>query len=306
MPKLMQLPDFYSFYNSDKVMGLLKKNKIITKKNEDEIEKKLKQMKLDAADYQLYPKLSLYYQLHPEKEDLIIDAINEFFGLQPIDLKKDLHGETFIFIGSVIIQKNSDGYTILTIDPWMSTDSFRGAYKIFVLPVKKFKEIYKKTNSNDKERAAFMKDAEKKRAPLFKHAEESKKYEEKLRKMKVKRPALFTDKLENGTKVEIEKSYTPAEFKKISHGFRPESMDDHWTIFLEDDWLYFHRSWTWICIYKVHFTKKGDKYAISEAYVNSEPVPGYREKTTYEYDKALILWLIDALLLGKKNIPLPK
>jgi len=37
-------------------------------------------------------------------------------------------------------------------------------------------------------------------------------------------------------------------------------MEDKWFIFLEDDWLYLHRSWTGTCVYKVQHHISGSGY----------------------------------------------
>jgi len=50
------------------------------------------------------------------------------------------------------------------------------------------------------------------------------------------------------------------EYERISFGLRPRQMEDKWFIFLEDDWLYLHRSWTGTCVYKVQHHISGSGY----------------------------------------------
>lgn len=39
----------------------------------------------------------------------------------------------------------------------------------------------------------------------------------------------------------------------LRYGSKPYSMDDKWFIYCENDTLYFHRSWTGICVFEVDF-----------------------------------------------------
>jgi hypothetical protein len=61
-----------------------------------------------------------------------------------------------------------------------------------------------------------------------------------------------------------------AEIKKIREGKLPSHQDDRWIIYFEDPWLYFHRSWTTFCIYKVHVNYKAPYYFIDKVLVNGE------------------------------------
>jgi len=47
------------------------------------------------------------------------------------------------------------------------------------------------------------------------------------------------------------------EFKRISYGLIPKEMEDKWFIYLQNNILYFHRSWTGYCIFKIVFTRSG-------------------------------------------------
>ncbi|MEO1764928.1 MAG: hypothetical protein AAFR83_23925, partial [Cyanobacteria bacterium J06629_18] len=81
----------------------------------------------------------------------------------------------------------------------------------------------------------------------------------------------------------VEEVFTREEYKYLSWGLIPVSMDDKWFIYLEDDWLYFHRSWTGFCIFKVRLEKFEDGYQIAEAWVNDDP--------EQRYDKLLLFWI---------------
>ena len=96
--------------------------------------------------------------------------------------------------------------------------------------------------------------------------------------------------------------FTPKEFERISRGLIPGKMEDKWFIFLEDNTLNFHRSWTGHCIYKVEFDYDGRQYAVRSAMVNRNPKE-YRQ-TDSDYDAQLLNFLIRNLLLGD-NTPFP-
>ena len=53
--------------------------------------------------------------------------------------------------------------------------------------------------------------------------------------------------------------FDSAELAQISQGLVPQAMEDKWFIYLdEDDWLYFHRSWTGACIYAVQLLRSAE------------------------------------------------
>lgn len=74
-----------------------------------------------------------------------------------------------------------------------------------------------------------------------------------------------------GNKVPLKwsRTFTDKEYERVKLGEIPLSMDDHWFVYFEDDWLYYHRSWTGMCIFQVHIEKDGDTYRITEAYSNN-------------------------------------
>jgi len=103
-------------------------------------------------------------------------------------------------------------------------------------------------------------------------------------------------------RLSFQHDYSEEGYKKISLGLIPEVMEDKWFVFMEDNILYFHRSWTGVCIYEIHFEKLGDKYSIKEAWVNRDDQQ-YKQ-TDLDYDRELLKFLIDNLLL-EKNTPFP-
>jgi hypothetical protein len=99
--------------------------------------------------------------------------------------------------------------------------------------------------------------------------------------------------------------YSAEEYEKISYGYLPKSQEDKWFIYLEGDWLNFHRSWTGTCVFKLEIVLNNCKYHATKAIVNRDPEQ-YRN-TNDQQDVALIAYLIDSLLLGRfATLPTPK
>jgi len=63
---------------------------------------------------------------------------------------------------------------------------------------------------------------------------------------------------------------TDEEFAKVKAGHLRGDMDDRWIIYFQQPWLFFYRSWTENCIYKVHIVEKKDAYYIDEILTNGE------------------------------------
>ncbi len=96
----------------------------------------------------------------------------------------------------------------------------------------------------------------------------------------------------------LRRTFNKREWARIKRGVIPEQMEDKWFIFLEDNNLYFHRSWTGVCIYAVRFEQQDGLFSIASVVVNRD-VEQYSE-TSDEFDAAMLSWLIDVLLLGRE------
>ena len=98
-------------------------------------------------------------------------------------------------------------------------------------------------------------------------------------------------------------SYTVEEFGRMKKGVLPLEMEDKWFIFFEEPWLYFHRSWTGECIYAVQLESFPAGVSVVASWVNRDPE--HADEGT-NYDRDLLAFLIDALLLGKHaDFPVP-
>ncbi|MCP3925209.1 MAG: hypothetical protein GY714_21765 [Desulfobacterales bacterium] len=105
-------------------------------------------------------------------------------------------------------------------------------------------------------------------------------------------------------KLVVDKTYHTGQWDRMRLGIKPEEMEDKWFIYEENYWIYFHRSWTGNCIYKVKFEMNDETLSISDAYANRN-VEQYTINNN-EYDSDFVVWLIDRFLLNKKDSSFPK
>jgi len=68
--------------------------------------------------------------------------------------------------------------------------------------------------------------------------------------------------------------FSEGQYEILKKGLIPEEMEDKWFIYFENNWLYFHRSWTGYGIFKAEIIEEknnnDDKiYKINEFYVES-------------------------------------
>ncbi len=97
------------------------------------------------------------------------------------------------------------------------------------------------------------------------------------------------------------RTFTPDEYRRIAFGHIPKEMEDKWFIFFENGKIYFHRSWTGLCMYEVELQPKseGSGYSIKSVWTNRDI--SQNEETDDEFDVQILSHLIDTLLLGKKK-----
>ncbi len=107
---------------------------------------------------------------------------------------------------------------------------------------------------------------------------------------------------ESRKRLSFKREFSQEEYTRLSLGLVPREMEDKWLIFLEDNQLFFHRSWTGHCLYQLCLEKKEQGYSVAEAWGNRNQ-DQYRN-TDDEYDGALLAFLIDNFLLGK-HTPFP-
>ncbi len=102
----------------------------------------------------------------------------------------------------------------------------------------------------------------------------------------------------------IEGSYTPDEMQRIERGFIPAEQQDKWFIYLDGEWLHFHRSWTGTCIFQLHLVAGETGFQADELIVNQDP--SEYKMNDDAYNLSLVAYLVDHLLLGRfAQLPLP-
>ena len=68
--------------------------------------------------------------------------------------------------------------------------------------------------------------------------------------------------------VPYERELSAAQYKRLCHGFIPQSMDDRWFFFTEGAWTQFHRSWTGYCIFRVRVVSCRKRWRVAEVWVS--------------------------------------
>ncbi|MCC7420756.1 MAG: hypothetical protein IT428_10760 [Planctomycetaceae bacterium] len=53
-------------------------------------------------------------------------------------------------------------------------------------------------------------------------------------------------------------------------------MEDHWFAVFEEPWLYLHRSWSGVAVYRVRFEFANDRWIIVESLINRDPQQQWR------------------------------
>ncbi len=101
--------------------------------------------------------------------------------------------------------------------------------------------------------------------------------------------------IDNPKRINIDFHFTEEQFSKIVRGLIPEQMEDKWFIFYENEWLYFHRSWTGYGLYKAQILKEENFYCIKEFWAERNQEK-YKNEDDNE-DKKSVLFLIARALL---------
>ena len=102
--------------------------------------------------------------------------------------------------------------------------------------------------------------------------------------------------------LEFSQTYGLADFDLIKRGLIPQAMEDKWFVFFEESWLYLHRSWTGACIYGVRFQSCEGGFTTMESWV-SRDAQQYKWDDI-DYDRAVLVFLIERMLLGRP-VPFP-
>ncbi|HZK97802.1 MAG TPA: hypothetical protein VFC67_26605 [Prolixibacteraceae bacterium] len=78
--------------------------------------------------------------------------------------------------------------------------------------------------------------------------------------------------IDNPKRIDLSLHFTDTEFSKLTSGLIPHEMEDKWFIFYENDWLFFHRSWTGFGLFKAQLIKDQEGYSIKEFWAERNQV----------------------------------
>ncbi len=95
------------------------------------------------------------------------------------------------------------------------------------------------------------------------------------------------------------RDFSRREMVAIERGFRPTQMEDKWFVYVQDDQVYFHRSWTGYCVYVARLRRRRDRVSLVEVAVSGDPKEHDFEGATTEAVR--FAWLFEFLLLGKER-----
>ena len=97
-------------------------------------------------------------------------------------------------------------------------------------------------------------------------------------------------------RISIDLYFTDDQFSKLKRGLLPRQMEDKWFIYFENDWLYFHRSWTGQGIYRAKLNRETDGFSINEFWAERNQEE-YRNNDN-DTDVETFSFLITKKLLG--------
>jgi len=95
--------------------------------------------------------------------------------------------------------------------------------------------------------------------------------------------------------ISISLKFSDLHVLKLKRGLIPQEMEDKWFIFYENDWLYFHRSWTGQGIFKTQLIKEQEGYSIKEFWAERNEIK-YRNTDDTEDRETLCFLIADGLL----------
>jgi hypothetical protein len=101
-------------------------------------------------------------------------------------------------------------------------------------------------------------------------------------------------------RIPLDLTLTRLEYEQVRLGFIPEVMEDKWFVFMDNDWLYFHRSWTGRFVYSIHFARDDEQYRAVEAW--REPPDAETGNSLPEADAAMVLVVIYSHLFNNYEL----
>ena len=75
-------------------------------------------------------------------------------------------------------------------------------------------------------------------------------------------------------RIELHRRFSRKAYERLARGHIPESQDDRWFIYVEDDVVHIHRGWTGFSIFEIELAPSGDGYEVKAAWANRHPEQG--------------------------------
>ncbi len=98
-----------------------------------------------------------------------------------------------------------------------------------------------------------------------------------------------THPIDQPKRIDIDLQFTKDQVAQMKIGLIPQQMEDKWFIFSEDEWLYFHRSWSGFGIYKARLDKLEDRYTIKEFFAERNQEKYRNEDDDYDIETLFVL-----------------
>ena len=95
-------------------------------------------------------------------------------------------------------------------------------------------------------------------------------------------------------KIDLDIPLTTEEFELLALGHIPQTMEDHWFSYFDGESLNLHRSWTGVCVYRVHVARRAEGYVLTGVTVNRDA--SQYSQTSDERDLIMVSILIGEAL----------
>jgi hypothetical protein len=73
-----------------------------------------------------------------------------------------------------------------------------------------------------------------------------------------------TEPMDNPHRIPVRLRFTQEQFEKLTSGHNPEAMEDKWFIYVENNVIHCHRSWTGYETYRAELQFSNGNYVITE------------------------------------------
>lgn len=68
----------------------------------------------------------------------------------------------------------------------------------------------------------------------------------------------------------MNRALSKEEYQLLVCGFKPRDMDDRWFLYVQNDWVFLHRSWTGHCIFKLKLEVLSENVILTDIHINRD------------------------------------